>query len=315
VASNRDLLATLDGRVREDRVSVAGDPRTMRPTVAAFEDGERRVEQARRAVEAAPGDPLAAEDELLAAQAGLAEVHDRMAPSDRLFFAEARKSVEAADQQLAVADKLAHRAAADRIPDSPEIERGLGAVQSLSAAQAQAREALRAHHGDWHALDAEADRITADSVRWAAALQGEIAAGERAAAALSQAAAAVRQAGSWSGAYGVLLTPDAGAGGLSRARALLENGRYGEAEQAAGSAAQEAMAAIAEAEALVRRYRAEEERREEERRNEQSAAASFLSSSSQSSAESGSSSFDSSSSGSGSSSYESNDSGSGSSSW
>ena len=317
VADNRDLLAALEGRVREDRIAVAGDPRTMRPTVAAFEDGERRVQEARRAVEAAPGDPLAAEDGLLAAQAVLADVHDRMAPGDRLLFAEAQKSATAADRQLAAAAKLARHAAADGIPDSPEINHGLGAVESLSSALAAVSAALSVPHGDWSALDIEADRILADGVRWAATLQGEIAAGEKAAAAISSAAAAVREAGSWRGGYGVVVSGSPGSDALATARTLLAEGWYGLAEQEAGSARREAANAIAEAEATVRRYRAEEERREESRRRAASVAAarSFVSSSSGSSSGSGSSSYRSSNSRSGSSSYGSSSSGSGKSGW
>jgi hypothetical protein len=324
VVSNRELLATLEGRVREDRIAVAGDPRTMQPTVAAFEDGERRVAQARILVEAAAGDPLAAEDELLAAQAVLREVHDRMAPGDRLRFAEAQKSVEAAARQLAAAGALAQRAAGDRIPDSPEIERGRAAIGSLASAQAGAEEALKAAHGDWDALDAEADRITAEAARWAATLQGEIAAGESAAKALSDASGMVREAVCWSGSYGVMVSGNPGSVSLARARSLLEQGRYAAAEEEARSARQDAADAIQTAEETVRRLRAEERRREEEEeesRRRSEAARSFAfssndsSSSSSSSGSDSSSSSSSSSSGSGSSSWESSGSGAGKSGW
>jgi hypothetical protein len=322
VASNRELLATLEGGVREDRIAVAGDPRTMQPTVAAFEDGGRRVRQARTLVEAAPGDPLAAEDELLAAQAVLREVHDRMAPGDRLRFAAAQKSVDAAARQLAAAGALARRAAGDRIPDSPEIERGRAAVGSLAPAQAQAEEALKAAHRDWNTLDAEAGRITAEAARWAATLQGEIAAGESAAKALADASGMVREAVCWSGSYGVMVSGNPGSVSLARARSLLEQGRYTAAEEEARSAHQDAAAAIEEAEATVRRLRAEERRREEaeeESRRRSEAAHSFAASSSDSSSSSSSfssgSDSSSSSSGSGSSSWGSSDSGSGKSGW
>ncbi|HEX4959227.1 MAG TPA: hypothetical protein VF173_00210 [Thermoanaerobaculia bacterium] len=325
VVSNQALLATLEDRVREDQISIAGDPRAMPPTVAAFEDGGLRVHHARVLVEAKPGDPLAAEDELLAAQAILGEVHDRMAPSDRLCFAEAQKSIEAAQRQLAAAGELARRATGDGIPDSPDITRGLTALGSLTAAQAQARAALGAPHGDWNALDAEADRIMAEGTRWAATLQGEIAAGEKAAAALAKASGTVREAGGWRGAYGVVITGRPGSGSLSEARTLLEQGQYVDAATKAGEAQQEAAAAIAAAAEQERALRAEEQRREEQRRWEeerrqeersrQEASVHSFSSSGGSSSGSGSSSWGSSSSGSGSSSWGSSDSGSGKSGW
>jgi len=313
VASNRELLAALEDRAREDRVTIAGDPRVMAPTVAAFEEGERRVQRARGLVEAAPGDPLAAEDELLAAQAILGEVHDRRAPSDILRFVEARKSFEAAARQLSAVRELARHAAVDAIPNSPEIDRGLGAVASLSSDHERAREALNTPHGDWNALDVEADRITAEGARWAATLQGEIAAGERATEAFSKAAAVVRRAASWDEAYGVTIPGRPGANSLSAARSLLEQGRYAEAEQESANARTEAVDAIEAAREQVRLLRAEEQRREEARERSRS---SFSSSSSSSSGSGGGSSWGGgSSSGSGSSSYGSSGSGSGKSGW
>ena len=68
---NGSLLKALEDRVREDGVSIVGDPRTMRPTLAAFEDGKRQLERARKAVEAAPGDPFLTEEALLEAKATL----------------------------------------------------------------------------------------------------------------------------------------------------------------------------------------------------------------------------------------------------
>lgn len=269
VEANQDLLATLEARVREGRVSIAGDPRTMRPTVASFEQGERQVEQARRAVEAAPGDPFLAAEELLAARATLDQVHDRMAPDDRVLHAEAARSVAAAGGRLESAAALAQRAAADGVPDSPGINAAGRALQSLAAAQAAAREALRIAHGDWKALDAEADHVEAEAGRWTATLSGEIAAAGQAAEALSRAARKVRDAGAWSGAYGIIVGGRPGAAALSRASSLLEQGRYEEVREAAESAYREAIQAITAAEAAVRLRRAEEERREEQRRAEE----------------------------------------------
>jgi len=88
--------------------------------------------------------------------------------------------------------------------------------------------------------------------------------------------------------HGVSLAGNPGSARLAQAQALLEQGRYAEAEGAAESARQEAAEAIAEAEARVRRLRAEEQRREEEerRRRYASSSHSFTSSSSSSSSSS-----------------------------
>lgn len=318
LVSNRDLLGILENRVREDQVGIAGDPRIMQPTLAAFEQGMGQVEQARRRVEETPGDPFLAEEDLLAAKATLDHVHDRMAPGDRTLYIEAQKSVEAANRQLAATDALSRRAAGDGIPDSPETVLSLRNLESLYAAQAQAQDALGLHHGDWKALDVEADRIAAEAARCAGTLTGELAAAEKASNEISNAARTVRGAGSWSSAYGVIISGNPGSNALSRARSLLEQGRYDEAAQEAGRARQEAAQAITEAEATVRRLRAEDEEREEERRRQSwssSSSSSSRSSSRSSSSGSGRSSWGSSSSGSGRSSWGGSSSGSGKSRW
>lgn len=329
--SNRVLLETLQGRVREDQVSIAGDPRTMRPTVAAFEEGGRQLERARRSVETAPGDPLTAEEELLTAKAILDDVHDRMAPADRALHAEARKSVEAAARQLAAAASLTRQAAGDGIPDSSATTQAVSELDSLSAAHGRVQEALEVPHGDWRTLDAEADRIAAGAAHSAAALTGELAAAEAATAAISSASRQVRDAASWRGEYGVTIPGSPGDDALSDARLHLEQGRYGEAERLAGRAARIAADAVADAEETVRTRRAEEERREreeeerrereEEERRRQAFVASSSSSSddwssgSDSSSGSGSSGWSGGSSGSASSSWGGSDSGSGKSGW
>ncbi|HSG40538.1 MAG TPA: hypothetical protein VLE27_12930, partial [Thermoanaerobaculia bacterium] len=322
VESNRTLLETLQGRVREDQASIAGDPRTMRPTVATFEEGVRQVERARRSVETAPGDPLAAEDELLAAKAILDDVHDRMAPADRALNAEARKSVEAAVRQLAAANRLTQRAAGDGIPDSPATRQALSELAVLSDAGNGVQAALAVPHGDWQALDAEAHRIATEAARSSATLSGELAAAEAATGAISKAFEWVRHAASWEGAYRVAIAGNPGAGAFSEARSYLEQGRYGEAERLARQASREAADAVAEAEEAVRRLRAEEERREREEESRRQALVSSSSSDiwssgsdSGSGSGSGSSGWSGSDSGSSSSSWGSSDSGSGKSGW
>lgn len=329
VERNQGLLATLDSRVREDEVSIVGDPRTMQPTLAAFEEGTHQLQHARVAVETDPGDPFLAEEALLAAKGTLDRVHDQMAPGDRLLHAEARRSIEAADRQLVAAYDLARRAAGDGIADSRGITKAVGRLKELSRAQARAREVLGIAHSDWNALDREADRIDVEGARSAATLTGELAAAEEAAAAVTSASEKVREATYWSGGYGVTISGSPGSDALTQARDLLLQGRYEEAGQEAHKAYRIADIAIENAREKMRRLREEEERREEERRraaeesrwsdDSDSSSSSFVSSSSgrnSGSSGSGSSSWGgSSSSGSGSSSYGSSGSGSGKSGW
>ena len=321
VETNRDLLQTLEARVREDQTTVAGDPRVMQPTLAAFDQGRSQLQEARRRVEASPGDPFLAEEALLAAQATLGQVHDQMAPSDRALFAEAQRSVEAANRQLVAAGELARRAATDNIPDSPGIVQGTQSLRDLSAAQEQARAAVGLPHGDWHALDAEADRIAGEAARWAATLTGELAAAEKAVKALSAASGWVRTASSWSD-YGVTIDGNPGSNALSRARSLLERGRYDDAGKQANVAFQEASQAIEAAKAEASRQREADRRLAEaysrqraEEESRRSSVSSSFSSSSHHSSGSSSSSWGSSSSGSSRSSWGSSSSGSGKSGW
>lgn len=126
-------------------------------------------------------------------------------------------------------------------------------------------------HGDWHALDAEADRIAAESARVDAAIKGELEEAERAVSAISKAAAKAREAGSWSGSYGVVITGSPGSDILSTGRRFLEDGHYSRAREEAEQAYRMAAAAIDEAEAEVSRKRRREEEREaaERRRREE----------------------------------------------
>jgi uncharacterized membrane protein YgcG len=296
VESNRSFLETLEGRVLEDQTGVAGDPRVMQPTLAAFAEGARQVQQARRTVEAAPGDPFVAEEELLAAKTLLDEVHIVRAPGDRLVFTETQRSVEAAKRQLTAAQDLAGRAAGDGIADSPEIIRALREVEALWTLHGRVSEALQAPHGDWNALDQEADRIASEAALQAASLSGQIAAARQAAAAVSAASQKVREATSWSGGYGVTIPGNPGGDALSQARALLAAGDYEGAGRQAQWAHRAAADAIEAAEETVRRIREEQRRREEERRRDEerrrraAVASSLISSSSRSSSSSGSSS-------------------------
>lgn len=256
VLSNRSLLEALDLRVREGRLSIVGDPRTMEPTVAAFEAAAIQVEEGRRRVEEVPGDPLMAELKLFAARDALEDVERHRAPADRLLFTEAQASVEAAVRQLEAAAHATRRAAEDRVPDSMAIRQATEGVNALLADQIRLREALRVEHGDWQAADVDADRIAAEAAQFAATLTGEAEAAQRASAAITSAAGRVREAKG----LGPLLADGAGGLSLANARRLLEAGDYAAAAQEAATAQSEASQAIAAAAAAA--AEAERQRRE-----------------------------------------------------
>lgn len=256
MVSNRSLLAALDLRVREGRLSILGDPRTMQPTLEAFALGASQVEEARRKVDASPGDPLLAEEGLVAALAALEEAEKRLAPADRSAFGEAEKSVEAVARQLEAAANVAQKAEKDRVPDSAAIVQARESLETLLAEQARLREALRVEHGDWHALDAEADRIAAEAAQLAATLTGELEAAKNASTAITSAADRVREAHR----YGAGVA-ETSAVSLARARKRLEDGAYAAAEAEAQQAHREAKQAISIAEAAL--AAASERRRQE----------------------------------------------------
>ena len=301
LGTNRELLATLEDRVRQSEAAIPGDPRTRKPTVAAFEEAKGRLRASREAVEAAKGDPFLAEEGLLGARTALDHVEGTLAPADRDLFAEAGRSVEAAGQELAAAGGLARHAAEDLVGDSPEIARSRQLLEPLAAGHAGAREALASPHGDWDAVDAEADRIAAESARLAATLRGEIELGEAAVNAIAGAAANVRNAEHWT-----LGRP--GAAHLSQARSLLDQGRYRDAALEAETASQTAAAAYAAA-------MAEQRRRQEAESSSTSHRSSGSGSSSSGRSSSGRSSWGGSSSGSSRSSFGGSSSGSGKSRW
>jgi uncharacterized membrane protein YgcG len=155
-------------------------------------------------------------------------------------------------------------------------------------------EVLKQPHGDWPALDVEADQIEAETARLITIIKGQIQEAEAVAAAITLAAAAVRTAASWSGRYYTGFLGNSGRDALNRAYAALQQGLYPEALRSAELARQTANRAVAEAEAEERRLRNEEEERQERerrRRREEEARRQSMLSSSHSSFHHGSSSF------------------------
>jgi hypothetical protein len=263
--SNAQLLAQLQTRIQEYEPMVH-DAKTMMPTVNAFAQARQLVVAARARTECSQRDPFQAAQELANASQALDGVAEH-ARCDRGIFAEAERSLSLAAAQLETATRLARQAATDAIQDSPAITRARHEVEALNMAFENAQVHLRSAHGDWAALDAEADRIAAEAGRHAATLQGELREAEAAVAAISTAALAVRTADSWTGSYGVVIFGCPGSDGVAQARALLQQGHYRQAQAIADSAHRMANQAVAEAEAEARRRRrAEEERRERERR-------------------------------------------------
>lgn len=265
VAANAAALTGLDGTRTEYDREVAGDARTMSPTLAAYTAALTALEGARKAVKAAQGDPFKA-------AAALAETTDLLKKvwvatrNDRDAHAEAGRSLEAARRALDSAGDVARQAANDQVADSPAITAAFRQLETLTRQASEADRAYRMSHGDWNAVDRAADSVTAAAAQAAATLRGEIEAGQRAVSSISSAASKVREATNWSGSHGVYISGSPGSGELDAARSALSNGDYDSARRHAESAYRRAASAISEAEAEEsRRRRAEEERQRRER--------------------------------------------------
>ena len=200
LGTNRELLAALEDRVRQSEAAI--------PAIRGRGSRPWPRSRRRRAGSAPPGKRSRPRRGILPrrGRAGRRPGRPRpcrgtLAPADRDLFAEAGKSVEAAGRELAAAGGLARHAAEDLVGDSPEIVRSRQLLEPLAAGLAGAREALASPHGDWDAVDAEADRIAAESARLAATLRGENELGEAAVAAIASAAAtcAMPSTGPWAG--------------------------------------------------------------------------------------------------------------------
>lgn len=260
VAANKAARDAQEARVRDFKTKVEGDRRTMKPTLKALESAKKDLAAAAEQIEAAKGDPFKAAAALAAATATLEQVWVS-ARNDFDAYAEVERSLQAAYKQLGTARELAQRAGNDNTADSPAITSAVRELDQLENAYRSAVEAAKASHGDWNALDREADRVTNAASHVAATLNGELAAAAAATSAISSAASKVREATNWSGSYGVYISGSPGGNALENARQALNRGDYDGAKRYAESARREAASAISNAEAEVERHREEERRR------------------------------------------------------
>jgi hypothetical protein len=262
VAVNASQRAALETKAKEYVRTVAGDRRAMKPTLQAFKSAQQGLSQAAELVDQAKGDPFKAAAALASAAAALEQVWVS-ARNDFDQHAELERSLQAAYRQLGAAGQLAQKAGNDGTADSPAITAAYRELGSLEQAYKAAIEVEKASHGDWRALDAEADRITNAASHVAATLNHELAAAASATQAVSSASAKVREASNWTGSHGVYIPGSPGSGSLESARAALSRGDYQGAVSHAESARRAAASAISQAEAQVAAAIAEERRRRE----------------------------------------------------
>jgi hypothetical protein len=252
--------------------TAVADARTMRTTLTAHGQAKRLLQEAHAAVEALPGDPFQAAELLSHATLTLTQVQ-QAAEADRGVHAHAGDSLQSARATFEKAQELAQRAAKDGIADSTATAQARKSVEALGRALQVASTALGMPHGDWNALETEAEQLEARAGRDAATLRGELEAAERAVASIQRAASVVQRTSGWSSRHGVSISGRPGALPLTQARTALSQGRYGEAEQSASTAEAQAREALEEAERQERwRREAEEERREAERRRDEESA-------------------------------------------
>lgn len=275
VAANGAQRAALEGTAKEYARTVAGDRRAMKPTLQAFKAAQKTLAAAAELVDQAKGDPFQAAAALASAAAALEQVWVG-ARNDFDQHAELERSLQAAYRQLGAAGQLAQKASNDGTADSPAITAAFRELEQLEGAYKAAIEAEKVSHGDWRALDAEADRITNAASHVAATLTHELAAAASATSAVSSASSKVREASNWSGSHGVYIPGSPGSGSLESARAALSRGDYQGAVSHAESARRAAASAISQAEAEVaaaiaaeRRRREEEERQRRRRQQEE----------------------------------------------
>jgi uncharacterized membrane protein YgcG len=272
VADNGALRLTLEGRVSDYRKTVAGDAKTMRPTITLLEQAKTALEAAAAQVDAKKGNPFTAGAALAAVVSTLDSVWTK-AKNDWDAHAEVVRSLDAARKQLDAARAQERAAEGDGITDSPAIDAAQRDLAKLEKDYADARRESQIAHNVWPTIDKEADRITNEAAKVAATLKNEIAEAANATSEISRAASKVSEATNWSGSYGVSIPGSPGSGELSRARSLLNSGDYDGAVRAARSAYSTADNAIDTAVAEVNRRRREEEERqrreaEERRRRE-----------------------------------------------
>ncbi len=262
LAANAKTLGALEAKFSAWTAEIPNDPRSMNATLTAYDRAGKALQAARSSVEAAKGDPFKAAQELASVSAALDQVWVQVR-NDRDAYAEVDRSLKAARTQLDSATRLASNAKGDNVTDSPAIASAYRDISALEKDYAAAAQSARIAHGDWPALDHEADRITNEAAHTAAALQGELAAAAKATEAISNASSKVREATNWTGSYGVSIPGSPGSGSVDSARGALNRGDYQGAIRHAEGAYSAAVAAIQIAAAeMARRRRAEEEERE-----------------------------------------------------
>src|SRR5262249_20326867 len=163
------------------------DKRVMKPTLEALRKAGQKVKEARSSVEADRQNPFTVADELAAAKAALDRVNGDLARNDRDIYAEAERSLGAADSAIQTARGVAQRAKTDDITASRAMTAAYRDIEELAGRLSAAKPRLSEAHGDWHALDQEADAITAEAGRVAGTLRGELEAAREAASAISNA--------------------------------------------------------------------------------------------------------------------------------
>lgn len=272
VKKNAVDLAALNARTADEDVKVAGDKRTMQPTLAEYADAKKKVADASALVGAKKGDPFKAAAALAAAAAELEHVWVA-ARNDFDAYAHLQTVIQSAKNQMDKTGGLVREAHGDGVAPSPAIQQAYRDHDRLVAAYGRATQKASADHADWPSIDREISGLLNESAHVAATLSGELAAAARATQSISSAASKVSSATGWRGSYGVYIPGSPGSGDLSNARAAINNGDYAAATRYAEAAAAAAVAAIAAAEAEVARKRREEEeerrRQEEERRRRQ----------------------------------------------
>ncbi|MCC7386434.1 MAG: hypothetical protein IT384_31640 [Deltaproteobacteria bacterium] len=266
VQANSKLLGELEGRVKQ-LVPVVDDARTQKATIDAFRQAQNQLGAARGALEQAKADPFAGAGQLAQVQAAIERVAV-MANNDRDIHAEAARSLKAAEEQLATAQRLVRESANDGVTDSSAIEQARAAVEKLAGELQGVAPRISTSHGDWPALDQTADRITGDLAKAGATLRDELSAAEKATSAISSASSNVSSASSWVGSYGVTIFGSPGSSELQRARSALSSGNYAGAVDLADRAGREARSAVSDAESEVRSRQLAEQRRQEQERRE-----------------------------------------------
>jgi hypothetical protein len=250
---------------REECTRLVNDPTAMAPTLQAFEEAVRMFGAARAAVLAEIRDPFLAASALAQVKLAFDSVADG-ARCDRDVHDQASRSLAAAASQLAIAQGVANRTVTDNLPDSNAVRQACAVVVSLNDSLQGLQQKHREAHGDWHLVDQEANGISNRAAAATATLKGELEQAEACVAALSTASNAVRNAGAWTGRFGVMIMGAPGSDFLSQARGHLERGDYPLALRLAESARRAAERAIAQAQAEERRRREEEEARAERER-------------------------------------------------